>query len=37
LRRYTTDKYIALASVLEGVVILKKNPLFVDDGEEEKK
>ena len=32
-----TDKYIALASVLEGVVILKKNPLFVDDGEEEKK
>lgn len=29
-----TDKYIALASVLEGVVILKPNPEWVDDNAE---
>jgi 26S proteasome regulatory subunit N1 len=28
-----TDKYIALASVLEGVVILKPNPLWLDETE----
>mmetsp|Transcript_21359 Transcript_21359/g.53017 ORF Transcript_21359/g.53017 Transcript_21359/m.53017 type:complete len:946 (-) Transcript_21359:182-3019(-) len=28
-----TDKYISLSAVLEGVVILKKNPLYVDESE----